>query len=168
MMMRSRCISRQARRCLLRSNAAVQRVCSFSSASASPAPPTVISSEDSNFRMLTLNREKALNAANLPLIRELSHYFDIYEPNAKIHAIVLRGAGHRAFCAGGDVKALWENGQNDETRNEAFSFFAEECVVCKRALSVFLSVVTVVVVSCNCRRHRWMLWLSRQRVCLSD
>lgn len=40
------------------------------------------------------------------------------------------GAGVRcatqAFCAGGDVKTLWERGQRDETRHEAVAFFKRE------------------------------------------
>ena len=82
--------------------------------------------EGTNYRLLTLNREKALNAANLPMIREVSKHFDAFEPNHLIHAIFLQGAGNRAFCAGGDVVALYNDGQKDETRSEAFAFFAEE------------------------------------------
>ena len=90
------------------------------------AEPTVICTEGRTARLLTLNREKALNAANLPMIRELTRHFDAYESNPRIHSIVMTGAGDKAFCAGGDIKALYDNGKNDETRSETFAFFAEE------------------------------------------
>ena len=37
--------------------------------------------------------------------------------------VVLRGVGEKAFCAGGDIKALHDNGINPEQRNAAYSFF---------------------------------------------
>jgi enoyl-CoA hydratase/carnithine racemase len=99
---------------------------SLASLSSPMATQEVVPFDGHLFRQLTLNRQKALNAVNLPMIRELHRYFNEYEPNSKIHAIVLRGAGDRAFCAGGDVKALYDFAQKDDTRADAFQFFAEE------------------------------------------
>jgi enoyl-CoA hydratase len=53
----------------------------------------------------TLDREKALNALTLDMIRAFHRKLDEWEPDSSLRAIVLRGAG-RAFCAGGDVRMV--------------------------------------------------------------
>lgn len=54
----------------------------------------------------TLNAEKALNALNLDMIRLLDARLSIWDADDGIAAVLLRGAGDKAFCAGGDVRAL--------------------------------------------------------------
>lgn len=56
--------------------------------------------------IVTLNRPAALNALNLEMIQALSPQLDAWASDASIHAIVIRGAGPKAFCAGGDVRAV--------------------------------------------------------------
>ena len=56
----------------------------------------------------TLNAEKALNALNPDMIRQLDARLSIWDNDEGIVAVLLRGAGERAFCAGGDVRALRE------------------------------------------------------------
>jgi len=53
--------------------------------------------------VITLNRPKALNALTHGMILELEKILPGWEKDAAIKAVVLRGAGDRAFCAGGDV-----------------------------------------------------------------
>ena len=53
----------------------------------------------------TLDREKALNALTLDMIRAFHRKLDEWEPDPSLRAVVLRGAG-RAFCAGGDVRMV--------------------------------------------------------------
>ena len=57
---------------------------------------------------ITLNRPRALNALNLPMIRALSQAYRTTAVDASVGCIVLTGAGEKAFCAGGDVVGLWE------------------------------------------------------------
>lgn len=55
--------------------------------------------------ILTINREKALNALNQKTIEELTHFFSVSAPRRKkIKGIVLTGAGEKAFVAGADIK----------------------------------------------------------------
>ena len=42
---------------------------------------------------------------------------------AFLQLVVLRGVGEKAFCAGGDIKALHDNGIDPEKRHAAYSFF---------------------------------------------
>jgi enoyl-CoA hydratase/carnithine racemase len=55
---------------------------------------------------ITLNRPDALNALTLPMIDAIAAQLSAWERRVDIKAIVIKGAGGRAFCAGGDVKAL--------------------------------------------------------------
>lgn len=52
----------------------------------------------------TLDRENALNSLNLEMVTELKYQLADWTSDRDIALIVLRGAGPKAFCAGGDVK----------------------------------------------------------------
>ncbi len=60
---------------------------------------------------VTLNRPKALNALTLEMIRRFDPRLQEWAADPRIHAIVVEGAGERAFCAGGDVRALYDAGR---------------------------------------------------------
>jgi len=53
--------------------------------------------------ILTLNRPEKLNALNYALIDHLLAILDDIEVNGSIRAVILTGAGDRAFSAGGDI-----------------------------------------------------------------
>jgi enoyl-CoA hydratase/carnithine racemase len=55
-----------------------------------------------------LNHEKALNSLNLEMIQALEKAVDGWNADPSLKAVLLRGQGHKAFCAGGDVKSLFE------------------------------------------------------------
>src|SRR5215475_2832968 len=57
--------------------------------------------------LITLNRPKALNALTHGMILELEKVIPGWEKDPAVKAVVLRGAGDRAFCAGGDVADLY-------------------------------------------------------------
>ena len=61
----------------------------------------------------TLNRPNVLNVIDLPLIDALYRQLQVWEKDPAVRVVVLRGAGTRAFCAGGDVRAVFENRGND-------------------------------------------------------
>jgi 2-(1,2-epoxy-1,2-dihydrophenyl)acetyl-CoA isomerase len=52
---------------------------------------------------VTLNRPDALNALTLDAVKELCHVANRCSADKAVRAVVLTGAGPRAFCAGGDV-----------------------------------------------------------------
>ncbi|WP_164017226.1 enoyl-CoA hydratase/isomerase family protein [Pyxidicoccus trucidator] len=56
--------------------------------------------------VVTLNRPKALNALDLGMCRTLHPALDAWAVDPAVKAVVIRGAGGRAFCAGGDVRAV--------------------------------------------------------------
>ena len=54
----------------------------------------------------TLNVEKALNALNLNMVRLLAKQLAAWKQDEQIACVILDGCGDKAFCAGGDVRAL--------------------------------------------------------------
>jgi enoyl-CoA hydratase len=60
---------------------------------------------------LTINRPKALNALTLDNYRRIDPALRAWKADPSVHAVVVRGVGDRAFCAGGDVRAVYEAGR---------------------------------------------------------
>jgi enoyl-CoA hydratase len=56
--------------------------------------------------LVTLHRPRALNALDLGMIRALTPALEAWAEAPEVKAVVVRGAGGRAFCAGGDVRAV--------------------------------------------------------------
>ncbi|CAH0124850.1 enoyl-CoA hydratase/isomerase family protein [Pseudomonas mediterranea] len=73
---------------------------------------------------LTLNRPAGLNALTLGMVRSLQQQLDAWLADPQIHAVVLRGAGEKAFCAGGDIRSLYDSHKQGDTLHE--DFFVEE------------------------------------------
>ncbi len=67
---------------------------------------------------VTLNRPEARNALNRTLVRELGEALGALDGNADARAIVLRGAGDRAFCAGADLKGMFHDAPILEAREQ--------------------------------------------------
>src|SRR6185369_8603338 len=58
---------------------------------------------------VTLNRPGALNALSFGMIEELPRLLDAWERDDAVRVLVLRGAGEKAFCAGGDIRMLHDS-----------------------------------------------------------
>lgn len=63
----------------------------------------IIQEREGAIALLTFNRPEKLNALNYALNDQLLHLLDESEDDETIRAIVLTGAGDRAFSAGGDI-----------------------------------------------------------------
>ena len=59
--------------------------------------------------MVTLNVETSLNSLSLEMIELLSEQLLAWRDDESIVAVFFQGAGERAFCAGGDVQALYHS-----------------------------------------------------------
>ena len=92
------------------------------------AEPSLIAKREGIAGMLLMNRPKALNALDLPMIRAFAAAIAEWRDDAAVRLVVLEGAGGRAFCAGGDVRAVRAASiAGDRAGVEAF--FAEEYAV---------------------------------------
>jgi enoyl-CoA hydratase/carnithine racemase len=89
------------------------------------ADDTVIARRDGRAGRLLLNRPKALNALDLPMIRAIAAALDAWRDDPQVHLVLIEGAGERAFCAGGDIRALRQH-QLDGNRPPIDAFFTEE------------------------------------------
>lgn len=54
--------------------------------------------------ILTLNRPEAMNACNRELLAELRQALDDLRFDSEVRALIVTGAGEKAFCAGADLK----------------------------------------------------------------
>jgi enoyl-CoA hydratase len=64
--------------------------------------------DDQGISTITINRPKKLNALNDNLLNELADVFKIIQVDEDIKAIIVTGAGDKAFVAGADIKELRE------------------------------------------------------------
>ncbi len=62
----------------------------------------------------TLNRPKALNALTLEMCVTYDRQLAAWAADERVRAVLVKGAGERAFCAGGDVLAIWRAGKAGE------------------------------------------------------
>jgi enoyl-CoA hydratase len=56
--------------------------------------------------VVTLDRPRALNALTLPMCCTLADGLARWRADPAVHAVLIKGAGERAFCAGGDIRWL--------------------------------------------------------------
>jgi enoyl-CoA hydratase len=74
--------------------------------------------------LITLTRPHALNALTLSMITAIQDQLSVWRLDDSIHAVVIQGEGEKAFCAGGDVRWLYEKGRQHHT--ELMQFFWHE------------------------------------------
>lgn len=64
----------------------------------------IIIDRDGKTVIVTINREKNLNALNKETIGEIEQAFDKIRDNEEIRGVIVTGAGQKAFVAGADIK----------------------------------------------------------------
>ncbi|TXD98622.1 enoyl-CoA hydratase/isomerase family protein [Psychrobacter frigidicola] len=78
--------------------------------------------------IMTLNAPKSLNALSVEMCQLLSTQLERWQVDTKVVAILLKGAGDKAFCAGGDIRKLY-NSMTDTAATPnpyATEFFSDE------------------------------------------
>ena len=110
------------------------------SETAAPEPELVVSSEGSLGHVL-LNRPKVLNSLSLVMVREMEKALDAFESDRTVRVIWMIGAGDRAFCAGGDIRALYDAGKAGEDLPE--TFWREEYLLDERLSRFAKPVVSI-------------------------
>ena len=68
----------------------------------------IIVRQEGALRRITLNRPKALNALTLGMAVEMTEHLRAWMSDPDVGVVLLDGAGDRGFCAGGDIRALYD------------------------------------------------------------
>jgi enoyl-CoA hydratase len=83
----------------------------------------VLIKEQGQIAELTINRPKALNALNGATLDELEHAISSIEKREDIRAVIITGAGPKAFVAGADIAAM---SKMDPIESKNFSRHAQK------------------------------------------
>ncbi len=75
--------------------------------------------------VIVLNRPKALNALTLTMVRLMAAALDAWQDDPSVTRVVIGGAGEKAFCAGGDIRRLYDLGRAGD-HDQQLTFWREE------------------------------------------
>jgi enoyl-CoA hydratase len=92
---------------------------------AEPIEPDAIVERRGAAGMITLNRPKQLNALNLAMVDATAKALDAWEHDPAVTRIIIKGAGGKAFCAGGDIRALHDMGKAGNLKDPKLFWRAE-------------------------------------------
>ncbi len=85
----------------------------------------ILFEEIGDWGVITLNREKALNALNWDMVKAMRAQLTKWgSGRTTVKAVLVKGEGERAFCAGGDIRWLHDTAKEDPAH--ACEFFREE------------------------------------------
>lgn len=80
----------------------------------------ILFTREKHIGLITLQRTQALNALTLPMILALQQQLQAWEDDKDIHAVIVQAAQGKAFCAGGDVRWLYEAGKRHDPKQMQF------------------------------------------------
>ncbi len=84
----------------------------------------ILFEQTGDWGVVTLNREKALNALTWDMVKAMRAQLITWAGDSAVKAVMVKGAGERAFCAGGDIRWLHDAAKEDAAH--ASEFFREE------------------------------------------
>jgi enoyl-CoA hydratase len=87
--------------------------------------PEVLIAQRGAAGVIVLNRPKALNALTHDMVRTIWPQLLAWKDDPAVTRVVIMGAGEKAFCAGGDIRALYDLGKAGR-QAEARPFWKEE------------------------------------------
>mgnify|MGYP006280104773 CR=1 FL=1 len=76
--------------------------------------------------VLTLNSPKTLNALSEDMVRQAQDALENWADDERICLVVLQGSGERAFCAGGNIRALYDGMTGNGDTEAPGRFFTRE------------------------------------------
>ncbi|NXJ44213.1 HIBCH protein, partial [Ciconia maguari] len=97
--------------------------------------------------IITLNRPKTLNALNFSMIQQIYPQIKTWEKDPETFLIIIKGTGGKAFCAGGDIKAITDAGKVGDRL--AQDFFRQEYILnnaigtCKKPYVALIDGITM-------------------------
>ncbi|XP_009465213.1 PREDICTED: 3-hydroxyisobutyryl-CoA hydrolase, mitochondrial [Nipponia nippon] len=97
--------------------------------------------------IITLNRPKVLNALSFSMIQQIYPQIKTWEQDPETFLIIIKGTGGKAFCAGGDIRAIADAGKVGDRLAE--DFFREEYILnnatgtCKKPYVALIDGITM-------------------------
>ncbi|WP_166982694.1 enoyl-CoA hydratase/isomerase family protein [Paramicrobacterium fandaimingii] len=91
--------------------------------------PQVLARVENGVGHLTLNRPRAINALTHRMIISIRDALGQWRSDARVHSVLLDGAGDRGLCAGGDIRGLRENVLASRP-NDTRDFWRDEYTLC--------------------------------------
>ncbi|WP_069130440.1 enoyl-CoA hydratase/isomerase family protein [Rhodohalobacter halophilus] len=91
----------------------------------------LLETDENGIAVLTINRPDKLNALNNTVLDELEEAIENIEKDDDIRAVIVTGAGEKAFVAGADIKELntlnKKQGEKQSERGQKVFFKIENC-----------------------------------------
>ncbi|MFD4247704.1 3-hydroxyisobutyryl-CoA hydrolase, partial [Streptomyces sp. NPDC058525] len=81
---------------------------------------TVLLAVEGRTGVITLNRPRALNALTHAMVRRMAGALAAWERDPAVHQVLVRGAGERGLCAGGDIRAIHDDAKAGTTASAEF------------------------------------------------
>ncbi|XP_077473137.1 3-hydroxyisobutyryl-CoA hydrolase, mitochondrial [Stigmatopora argus] len=109
--------------------------------------PEVLLEKVGRAGVITMNRPKVLNALNLTMIRAIYPQLKEWETDSDTDLVIIKGSGGKAFCAGGDIRAITEAGKVGDPLAKVF--FREEYILnnaigtCKKPFIALIDGITM-------------------------
>ena len=91
-----------------------------------PVEVQELACREGHIGLLTLNSPKTLNALTEEMVVQAQAALDRWADDSRICLVILRGSGDRAFCAGGNIRALYEDIRSEGSSDSAQRFFTQE------------------------------------------
>jgi enoyl-CoA hydratase len=80
----------------------------------------VLFTEEGQLGIITLNRPKALNALTFTMICSIQKQLSLWKKANSIEAVLVQAVPGNAFCAGGDIRSLYNNKGKELEQSEFF------------------------------------------------
>ena len=86
----------------------------------------IFSTSENGIGTILLNRPRALNSLSFEMVIKIREKLTQWATDENVHIVLMKGAGDRAFCAGGDIKSLYEAQNSNAQLQKMDDFFATE------------------------------------------
>jgi enoyl-CoA hydratase len=109
--------------------------------------PDILFDRRGSAGIVTLNRPRALNAITLGMVRALTAQLLEWAHDTAVTRVLITAPAGRAFCAGGDIRALYDLGRAGR-HEEALTFWREEYALntlIKRYRKPYVSLIDGIV-----------------------
>lgn len=86
--------------------------------------PEILFEQRGPIGIVTLNRPKVLNALTYNMVKQLHPQLEQWADDDSITTVVIQAVGEKAFCAGGDIRVLHDQGKAGSP--EVINFYRDE------------------------------------------